>query len=171
MSLGLHTKHIIMYVYYTNLYHYIFLLFMSKSPFYIATAYNRTCFELTTYHSIWFVSDCLMDALYLVVINIFIMDLVIYDAHIIHYHMDPLWLVTVVWSYFTHPDYLVIHCWIWATLLHPTIITPLGTQSVWRYVWIFERVVGYMLNCFPCYCIIIIFHSLFPHITTTFPLL
>ena len=36
-----------------------------------------------------FVSDCLTDAIYLVVIWIFNMDFVIYDAHITHYHMDP----------------------------------------------------------------------------------
>ena len=104
--------------------------------------------------------------LYLVIISIFIMDLSIYDAHIIHCNMNPLQSVALGWSYFTHLDYLVICCWIWATLLHPTIITPAGAPNVWRYVQLFEGVVGYMLNGATCYHIVVIFHSLFPHITS-----
>ena len=64
-------------------------------PFYMSTANSRTHFELATYDCMWFVSDCLMDALHLVVIQFVIMDLVIYDAHIIHYHRDLLWLMAL----------------------------------------------------------------------------
>ena len=105
--------------------------------------------ELTTYECTWFVSDCVTDALYLAVKQIFIMDLVIYDAHNVHYHMNPLQLVTLSGYYFTHLDYLAMHCWIWATLLHTTYITATGASSVWRYVQLFERVVGHMPNGAP----------------------
>ena len=47
-----------------------------------------TLFELITHECMWLVSDCLTDALYLVVKQVFIMDPVIYDTHIIHYHMN-----------------------------------------------------------------------------------
>ena len=104
------------------------LLLMSKPPIHMSTVYNMTFFELTTYNYTCFVSDCLMNALNSVVIWIFTMDLVIYDVHIIHYHMDPLWLVVLGQNYFVHLDYLVIHCLIKATLLHPTIITPVEAQ-------------------------------------------
>ena len=99
----------------------------------------------------WFVSDYFTDALYSVVIWTFIMDLVIYDAHLMNYHMAPLWSATLGQSYFMHLDYLVICCWIWATLLHPTIITPVGALNVWRYVWLFQGVVGYLPNSSLCY--------------------
>ena len=163
-----------------KLHYYVHILHMSitlhlppfdvKAPSYISTAYNRTPFELTTYDHMWFISDCLTDAVYSVVIWIFIMDLVIYNADIIHYNMDPLWSVALGQSYFTHPDYLIIHCCIQATLLHPTLITPVGVLKVCRYLQIFEGVVGYMPNGAPYYHIISIFYSLIPHVTTTFPL-
>ena len=58
------------------------------------------------------------------------MDLVIYDTNIVYYHMDPLWSVALHQSYFTQPNYMVILCWIQATLLHPTIITQLGAPHL-----------------------------------------
>ena len=85
-------------------------------------AHGLTCFEVTAYECIWFVSDCLMDALYLALKQIFIMDLVIHDAHIIHYHMNPLWSVSLGHNYITHLDYMVIHCWIHTTLLFQLIL-------------------------------------------------
>ena len=97
------------------------------------------------------------------------MAFVIYDIHITHFHMDP--AQSVAWLGVTSQmKYLEAHCWIWATLLHPTIITLVGAPNVYRYVQIFKRVIGYMWNGAPCYCIIIILHSLFPLVTTTFPL-
>ena len=60
------------------------------------------------------------------------MDLIIYDAYIIHYYINPLWLVTLGQSYFTHPNYLVICCLIQETLLHPPNITPMGASNVWN---------------------------------------
>ena len=55
----------------------------------------------------------------------FIMDLVFYNSHIIHYHMKPLWSVAPRQSSFVCPDYLVVCCWIQTTLLHPTIFLQL----------------------------------------------
>ena len=69
--------------------------FDAKAPFHMSTAYSRIHFELTAYDCMWFVSDCLTDALYSAVIWIFFMDLIIYNAHIIHHHMDPLQSVTL----------------------------------------------------------------------------
>ena len=96
------------------------------------------------------------------------MDLVICKAHIIHYHINPLQSVALGQSYFAHLDYLVVHCWIWTTSLHPTIITPVGILNVWRYVQLFKGVVGFMSNGAPCYYIVIIFIDSFfisqPHI-------
>ena len=65
----------------------------------MSTAYNRTCFQLTAYDYMWFVSDCLTDDLYSV--QMFIMDPPFYDTHVIHYHMDPLQLVAPGQSYLT----------------------------------------------------------------------
>ena len=141
---------------------------MSKLPFYVSTTYNMTHFELTAYEYTWYVSDCLMDALYSVVIWIFFMDVFIYDAHIIQY-MNPLQSVALGQSYFGHLDYLVAHYWIQATL-HPTISTPAGAPSVWKYVQLFEGMAVYMPKSAPCYHIVIIFHNFFPHITTAYPL-
>ena len=73
----------------------------------------------------------LTEAWYLGTICIFHnMATVIHDAHIIHYHMDPAQLVVLVWCYFTHNNYLIVQCWIRATLLDLTIITPVGAPHV-----------------------------------------
>ena len=133
-------------------------------PFYISTTSNRTHFKLTAYICMWSVYEYLMYALYSVIVMIFIIALIIYDAHAIYFYMDPARLVVLSQSY------TMVCCWVWATLLHLPIITPLGAPNVWKYVWIFKGVVGYMLNDSPYYHIIIILHSLFPHGTTPFPL-
>ena len=126
-------------------------------PFYVSTSCNSTHIKLTAYMCTWLVCACLMDALYLAIIQIFMITLVIYGAH---FHMDPAWLVALVWNYFEHHDYLVVHCLIQATLLHPTIITLVGAPNIWRY----------MSNGVSCYHILVILHSLFPHVSTIFPL-
>ena len=64
---------------------------MLKPVFYISMTYNRTCFEFTDYNCAWFVYECLMVALYLVLIWISIKDQVIYNVNIVHYHMNPLY--------------------------------------------------------------------------------
>ena len=46
-------------------------------------------FELTAYKCTWFVFEYLTDVLYSAIVWIFIMALVIYDAYMIHFHMDP----------------------------------------------------------------------------------
>ena len=58
-------------------------------PFYMFTTCNRMCFKLTAYVCKWLVSLYLMNVLYSVIVWIFIMALVIYNVHIIHFHMDP----------------------------------------------------------------------------------
>ena len=43
------------------------------------------------------------------------MALVIYNAHIIHFHMDHSQSVILGQRYFAHHGYLVVHWWIWVT--------------------------------------------------------
>ena len=135
----------------------------------LPTTCNRIHFEVTAYLCTWLISDYLRDVLYLVIVWIFIIALVIYDAHFIYIHMDHAWSVALGQSHFTHLDYLVICYWILATLLHPTIITPRGAPNIWRYAWIFQGVVSNFPNGACCYLIIIL-HRLFHHVTTAFPL-
>ena len=45
------------------------------------------------------------------------------NDHIRYYHMHARWLVGLVQNYFFHPDYLIIQCWVHATLLFTGSIT------------------------------------------------
>ena len=63
--------------FYIGLYCYITLLLMSKPTFYMSMAYNITHLKFNAYDCMWFISDCLMDGLYSVIVQIFIMGLVI----------------------------------------------------------------------------------------------
>ena len=105
-----------------------------KVPFVMSVAYNMAHFELIAYNCMWSVSNFFIDALYSVVKWIFIKVCVIYDVHIIHYYLNAKWSVTLGQSYIVHQAYLVIFCWIWATLLCPMNITAAGALNVWRYV-------------------------------------
>ena len=146
----------LLYMHITCLYHYILLLVMSK-PYFTClwftvwhalnllpmNAYNMihiilSHIKLTTCACTWFVSGCLTDALYWSGKTDFDRGPCHYDTHIIHYNnMNLLLLVALDQSYFAHPDYLVICCWIWATLLHLINITPvMGHWLSWG-----------MLNC------------------------
>ena len=40
-------------------------------------------------------------------------------------------------SYFIYPNYLLVHFWILATLLDPTIITLVVVLNVWGHILIF----------------------------------
>ena len=139
-----------MYAYCICLYHYIPLHLMSKPPLHVyGLQYDMFWTDHLWMHVVWHaanltpmnvcvLSHCLMYGLYSVVKWISIMHLVIYDTHIIHYHMNSLWSVALGESYFAHPDCLVIYWWIWATLLFPTYSTPGGAKClevcsiVWR---------------------------------------
>ena len=81
------------------------------------------------YNCMQLVSDCLTDALYRDIVQNFIMTLGIFDAHIIHYNMNPLLLVALGHSYYAHPSYRIIWCWMWATLLHLTSVIPVGSTK------------------------------------------
>ena len=61
---------------------------MSDSLF-MCTTYKRTQFQSTADECTWFVSDFLKDAQYSLAVWILIIALVIYNAHIINFHMDP----------------------------------------------------------------------------------
>ena len=73
---------------------YIYIItspsFHVSVPFYMSTTYNGTYFKLTAFLCLWFALDCLIDALYSAVVQIFIMALVIYSAHIIHFMNPPM---------------------------------------------------------------------------------
>ena len=150
-----------MYTYYICLYHHIPLLLMSKPHFYMSMAYNMTHFELTAYKCMWFVSDCFMDVLYLAVKQIFITNLVIYDAHIVHYHMDWLQSVALGQSYFCTSG---LSGQLLLDLGHFAVSNQYycsGETNIWRYYWLFGWVVGYIPNVTPCFCIVIIFIASF----------
>ena len=107
----------------------------------------------------------LTDALYLVIVQIFGMAPLF--TTLIHFHMDPTWLVAL--GYFAHHDYLVVCCWIQASLLDPAIITPGGTKHMeicldhWRSG-------GIHAKWCPWYHTVVTLHRLFPHVVTAFPL-
>ena len=57
--------------------------------------------------------------------------------HIIYYHKDALWSLGLAQTYFTHPDYLVVH----TTYLSPDTIIQVGPQT-YQYVKFFVRRLG-----------------------------
>ena len=46
------------------------------------------------------------------------------EAHIIYHHMDSSWSMGLVQSYFSYPDYLVVHCWAYTAILFLNLINP-----------------------------------------------
>ena len=159
--------------YYVHILQHIYIitfLFMSMCPYYMSTTYNRTlwidclCMKVVC---LWLFDG---SSLYCAIVQIYIMALITYDANTIHFHMNFVWSVALGQSYITHHHYLVVQCWIWATLLHPMIITLVGAPNVWRYVWIFIGMVVCMLNDTNWYHITVILYILFPHVTMAFPL-
>ena len=65
------------------------------------------------------------------------MDLAFNCKHIIYYCMDALLSVSLVRTYFSHPDYLVVQCWVCATYLSPILLTKWGHKlnSVLSSIW------------------------------------
>ena len=106
------------------------------------------------------------DALYSVVKWIFIINLFIYDAHIIHYHMNPLWLVALVQSYFTHLDYMIIHCWISATFIASFFTSQLHILILKHHFRVTSLSIDNMWVFF-CYCFSVIPQLLGSRITHT----
>ena len=116
----------------------------------------------------WLVSDWLMDALHSAVIWIFIMDLVILCPH--HSLSSESMKVSDPW-----PKFICI------SGLHGHILLDLGHfassnhyYSNWdiKCLVVCSTVWGsgkLYINCVPCYHIIVIFHSLFPHVRTAHP--
>ena len=118
----------------------------------MSTTYNRTHFSWLSMNAhglsliIWWMLHTHCNNM------IVIMALVIYNAHIIHFHMDHSPSVTLGQRYFAHNDYLVVYCWTWVTILHLIIITLVGGTKCLEVCLYFKGVVGYMLNGVPCYC-------------------
>ena len=67
------------------------------------------CWELK-YHTSTCVNNIFVLSGFLMTLT---MALHIKNNGIRYYHMDATWLVGLVWSYFSHPDYLVIECWVY----------------------------------------------------------
>ena len=64
------------------------------------------------------------------------------DAHIIYYHMNAFQSVVLACSYISHPNYLVVQCWISAVVLFPDLINLKGDMF---YIFeVFPWVVGHM---------------------------
>ena len=53
----------------------------------------------------------------------FIMVLHMNDEHIVYFHMDTTQSVGLVQTYFSHPEFLIVQCWIHATFLFPDTAT------------------------------------------------
>ena len=47
------------------------------------------------------------------------MALLMNDAYIMYHHMDSSLSVGLVQSYFSHPDYLALQCWVHTDVLFP----------------------------------------------------
>ena len=75
--------------------------------------------------------------------------------HIIYYHIDVLWSMGLTPTYFTHPDYLVVHCWIDATYLSPSTINQTGPQ-IYHCVKFFIGRKGYTSLGSLCNCMVAI---------------
>ena len=54
------------------------------------------------------------------------MALQLNNSHIRYYHMDTTQSVGLMWNYLSHPDYLVIQGWIYATSLYPDTTNQTG---------------------------------------------
>ena len=110
--------------------------FNVTSPFLLSTGCGWWAFE---YHDLmWLMHGFILSSL-----TACIMDLVMNDAHIIYYHMDVLWLFGLAWSYSSHPNCLLVQCWVHAVVLFPNIATPEGPHVFhllksllgWRVTW------------------------------------
>ena len=58
------------------------------------------------------------------------MALIFNNAHIIYYHMDVTWSMGLVQTYFTHPDYFVVQCWVCVTYLFPDTVSQMGPIGI-----------------------------------------
>ena len=58
------------------------------------------------------------------------------NAHIIHHHRDATQLVGFAWSYISNTDYLVVQCWVHASIL-ALESTFLGKPQVHHFIKFF----------------------------------
>ena len=144
-----HTHIMHYYVCMSHIYIVTFPFFDVKAPFCISTAYDSThfwiaCLWLHVVH-LWLFNRC----------SVLGGDT---DFHHVSCHLqwpcDPLSYGSITvsgpGSKLLHTPWLPGHLFLDpGHLLHPTIITQMGALIVWRYVQIFEGVVGYMPNGAP----------------------
>ena len=76
------------------------------------------------------------------ILIVFNMALLRNGPHIIYYHMDALWSMGLVWSYF-FTSYLVVQCWVYALVLLPDSGTPQG-PDVFHFIKVF---LGWWVIC------------------------
>ena len=70
------------------------------------------------------------------------MTLAFNSDHTLYYPMDTIRSVGLAWTYFTHPDYLVVLCWVCVTYLSLDTIDPIGSQT-YCYAKFFMGRMGY----------------------------
>ena len=85
--------------------------------------------------------------------------------------MDALQSMGLVQTYFTHPDYLVVQCWLYTTYLSPDTIKQMGSQT-YRYGKFFDQQVGYIPLGDQCSHIVVIIYqtnAAMPFVVTAYP--
>ena len=94
------------------------------------------------------------------------MALLINELHILYYQMPKVRSALLELSYFISPDHLTVKTWVWAMSLFPDLRALIGPFT-YGYENIFQRVVGYGFDGFPCQCIVAVLILLdFPVVTT-----
>ena len=83
------------------------------------------------------------------------MDLAFNSEHIIYDQRDATWSVSMVQTYFTHSDNLVVQRWVCATYLSSNTINQTGPQA-YHYVQFFAGRVRYTPFGIPCDHIMVI---------------
>ena len=140
-----------MYLIYTlwfhsNYYKFIILTYLfleCRTPTMLSTACHCLVFE---YHTFVCLNNISILGGIIITVN---MALHMNNAYINHCHMDTTWSVGLAWSHLSHPDYLVIQCWVYATILFLDSITTTG-PCVHCFVKCFPWRVGYIhegINC------------------------
>ena len=99
------------------------------------------------------------------------MALAFSNNHIFFYNRDAQWSIRLGCTYFTSPDYLAIHCWVYSTLFHPDTINPKGPH-VHHYTNFFQGIVDYDpigILCTQLLAVINYFNATMPIVVTVFP--
>ena len=101
------------------------------------------------------------------------MALALNDNHIIYYHMDEQCSICLSYTYFTGSGYLVVQCWVCATLFHPGMINP-TEPMIYCYTKFFEGVMACTPLGFHCTRLVAVINysnAALPFIATAFPAL